>query len=483
MRQVLIKELWACTPETLARRLGVDLARASLCIETLTTRGVLKLRTDNDAREYEGGSLGVQRGMYQFVYVGLAIFEDLVIIVHPKYLKEEDATPERLRQIIRVLRKSAGSFAEIAAASEEGLKANDRLALMLTILEMYGEYGLYDNEERILKKNGGGEINWERTIAKHDAYISNGIPVYIDFETNETARQTADFITRLHRFVLTESSTFMAEHGLSELLGLDEIELSTDEREDLGDTASVLYKLDQERSVQFVTWKQQLLDLLVRYFNDDSVLVRSEEVLCLGSTSFYHAWEKACCVALGDVLNDPIDSLGIKLSPEWQARRRETLISIIPRPRWFKATADGEKECGAMATLIPDALVVRRLKGSLAFGIFDAKYYTPSFGGVACGVPGVESITKQHLYQAAYKDFILKNGIERVANVFLVPGCSDEVEMLARVEFDEVLGVEEPPLVNGITMYALPADEVWDCYLSNERFGDDAIAAMFEGCP
>ena len=479
MRQVFIKELWACTPETLARKLRVDLARASLCIETLTTRGVLRLRTSNDAREYEDGSQGVRRGMYQFVYVGLAIFEDLVIVVYPKYLKEEDVTPKRLRRIIRVLRKSAGSFAEIAAASEEGLKANDRLALMLTILEMYGEYGLYENEERTLRQNGGGEINWERTIAMHDAYISNSVPVYIDFETNEVARQTSDFMTRLHRFALTESSSFMAEHGLSELLELDEIELSVDKREDLGDAISILYKLEQERGVQFVTWKQRLLGLLIRYFDDDSVLVKSEEVLCLGSTSFYHAWEKACCVALGDVLNEPIGSLGIKLSSKWQKRRRETLMSIIPRPRWFKATVDGERECGALATLIPDALVIRKFGDMLALGIFDAKYYTPSFDNVASGVPGVESITKQHLYQAAYRGFILDNGIERVANVFLVPGRSDGIEMLGWVEFAEVLGIEEPPLVNGITMYAVPADEVWDCYLRNRRLRDESLSRMF----
>lgn len=479
MRQVLVKELWACTPETLARKLDVDLVRASLCIETLTTRGVLKLRTDNDVRGYEVDAQKVQRGMYQFVYVGLAIFEDLVIMVYPKYLKEEDVTSERLRQIIRVLRKSAGSFAEIAAAGEEGLKANDRLALMLTILEMYGEYGLYENEEHVLKQNGSGDVNWERTIAKHNAYISNGVPVYIDYETNETARQTADFITRLHRFVLTESSAFMRDSGLSDLLGLDDIELSADEREDLGDAASILYKLDQGRGVQFVTWKQQLLALLVRYFDDDSVLVKSEEVLCLGSGSFYHAWEKACCVALGDVLNEPIGALKIPLSQKWRSRKWETLLSVIPRPRWFREAVDGEVECGVLATLIPDALVVRELREELYFGIFDAKYYTPTLSSVVKGVPGVESITKQHLYQAAYRDFIMDNSISHVANVFIVPSRGDTSERLGRVEFSEVLGYEEPPLVNGVTMYALPAEKIWECYLGNKQLSDEAVSGLF----
>lgn len=479
MRQVLVKELWACTPNTLSVKLDIDIERASLCIETLITRGVLKLRTDGDLHEYEVDNQAIQRGMYQFVYVGLVVFEDIVIIVYPKYLNEADVTLVRLRQIVKVLRKNAGSFAEIAAINEEGLKANDRLALMLTLIEMYGEYGLYENEERTLRQNGSGDINWERTIAKHDPYISNGTPIYFDYETNETARQTADYITRLHRFVLTESSVFMKESGLSELLGLDDIELSTDEREDLGDAATILYKLEQERGVQFVTWKQRLLELIVRYFNDEDMLVASDEVLCLGTTSFYHTWEEACCVALGDVANKPIGGLGLTLNQAWKACQSKTLKNIIPKPIWHRRINGETRDVSASTTLIPDALVVRKLGGELCFGIFDAKYYTPLFGDIVKGAPGVESITKQHLYQSAYRDFINDNGFTRVANVFLVPSRDNTIEELGWVDFNEVLETVEEPLVNKITMYALPADLIWDCYLRNKKLDDAEILGLF----
>ena len=483
MRQVFVQELWACTPESLAEKFKLDIAEAKLCIETLTTRGVLKLRTDSRPREYEGASHKGKCGMYQFVYVGLVVFEDFAIIVYPKYLCEADVAKgqegeARLRRIIRVLRKSAGSYAEIAAASEDGLKANDRLVLTLVLLETYGEYGLYENEERVFRRCGGGDINWERTMAKHDAYMSDGVPVYLDYETNETARQSADFITRLHRFALTECSAFMKDSGLSELLGFDNIELSIDEREDLGDTGTILYKLEREKGTQFVTWKQQVLDLLTRYFDDENVSVRSEEVLCLGTTSFYHAWEKACCVALGDVAKKPIGSFGIDLKEPWKSQKGKTLLELMPRPRWFKAMDDGEKECGCESTLIPDAIVVRKLAGGWAFGIFDAKYYIPSFGASVEGAPGVESITKQHLYQVAYEGFMRGHDIKQVANVFLVPGRGENPELLGRVEFD-VLESFDAPLVNDVAMYALPADEVWECYLRGAPLDDATVCGMF----
>lgn len=481
MRRVLVKELWACTPETLAKRLSVDIAEAKICIEALATRGVLKLRTDSDTREYENGGQSVRRGMYQFVYVGLVIFNEIIIVVYPKYMTDDDATPERLRQVILALRKSAGSFAEIAAVSENGLKANDRLAIMLTLLEMYAEYGLYENDERILRLNGGGDVNWERTIAKHNACLADGVPVYFDYETNETARQTADFITRLHRFALTESSAFMKDSGLAEFLGLDDVELSTDTHEDLGDSDVIIYKLEQERSIQFVTWKQQTLELLTRYFSDGNVLARSEEALCLGTTSFYHVWEKACRVALGDVVNKPIGMLGLPLTGRWRNCRSETLMNLIPHPVWYKATAGGEVGSEASLTLIPDAIIVRKFDDEWAIGIFDAKYYMPIFGTSVKGAPGVESITKQHLYQAAYRHFIKDNHIKRIANAFLVPGNGADVVRLARVEFDDVLETFDSPLVNDIVMYSLPAEVVWECYLRNERMNDTTVLWMLEG--
>lgn len=479
MAQILIPELWACTPETLARRLGVGPERANLCIETLTTRGVLKLKTDNETREYGNGSQQAQRGMYQFVYVGLAIFEDIVFMVYPKYLKEEDVTPTRLRTTLKVLRKSAGSYADIAAITETGLRTNDRLALMLMLLEMYEEHGLYENEERVLRTNGGGDINWERTIAMHDAHLSSGVPIYLDYETNETTRKTADFITRLHRFALTESSKFMQDNALNELLSLDELELTADEREDLGDANTIAYRLERERAVQFVTWKQRVLDLLLRYFNDEEVLARSEKILCLGTTSFYHVWEEACCVALGDISRIPIRNLGIDLRGSWLRQSNKTLLELMPCPQWYKQTNEGEMPCGEASTLVPDALTLTKHEDAWSFGIFDAKYYTPTFGETVSGAPGVESITKQQLYQSAYKGFVMDNGVENVANIFVIPSRGTEIAKVGRVDFSEVMGREEPPFVDGVTMYALPAERIWECYLKNESLPGEILKPFF----
>lgn len=479
MTRILIRELWGCTPEMLARKCEIDIERAKSCITALAASGVLKLKTDNRTKEYEQGNQHVLQGMYQFVYVGIAIFEDLVLVVYPKYLEEEDVTPTLLRTVLKALRKSSKGFAESPFVDESGQMPNNRLALMLTLLEMYEEHGLYENEERILRFNGGGEINWERTIARHDAFLSSGTPIYLDFETDESSLKTADFITRLHRFVLTESSKFLQDNGLNELLGLDELELTDEEFDSLGDFDTMMYKLEQERVVQFVTWKQRVLELLMGYVNAAEILAKSEEVLCLGTTSFYHVWEEACCVALGDISRTPIKKLGIDLKGGWTQKGSKSLLELMPAPRWYRCTKEGEAQCGNAATLIPDALTLWEDGGSWLFGIFDAKYYTPTLSATVNGAPGVGDITKQQLYQSAYKKFVLENGIHRVVNIFLIPSNGNEISKVGRVEFADVMGLEVSPFVNGVTMYSLPANTVLGCYIRSEKLPDEVLVHYF----
>lgn len=465
--KVCIKELSIYSVASLASELGCDLERAKLCIEVLTSRGVLKLKNSNDLNEYDLGEDAEVKGKYQFVYVGLVLFEDLVIIVYPKYMSQAPSI-EKMRQIFSVIRKASGSLSEIAAISEEGIRSNDRLALMLTLLEMYDEYGIYSNSQREYATNGMGSIAWERTIERHDPYISNATPVYFDFETIVTYQDQSDFATRLQRSVLTIISTYLEESGLLELLALDIVELSDEDIEDFGDKSFIDYRLDQELGIQFVTWKQQLIKLLKRFVDDDEVLIQSDDVVCLGTSSFYHLWEMGCKIAFNDLLDKPLSSLGLNLNEYWKNRRQETLLSIVPRPKWYRYADDGYESCGDVATLIPDTIAFWQNEDNAdIFAIIDAKYYVPDLMGNPRGVPGVESITKQHLYQAAYKRFVLDNGFTKVVNAFVVPTEDSEPALMGKVEFPDIFEREPEPFTNEVVMWALPAEAIWDCYLKN----------------
>ena len=489
MRTVYVRERSFYTPVSLARTLRIEVDDVDRYIVLLCAHGVLRLRTGDEPKEYDPLGESAPRGTYQFVYVGLALVESACIVVYPKYLPEidplcpDDATKAAMCQVFRVLRKSGGSYASIAAATEEGMRANDRLALMLSMLELYDEYGVYSNYVRTIADNGSGNISWERTIAANLPFVRDGRPIYFDYKTVETDPDASDFVARLHRAVLTECSRFMQGSGLTQLLALDEVWLSDSAVEDFGDADFVAYRLERERAVQFVTWKQDVIDLLVRYVHDEGMAATSDAPLCLGTSSFHHVWETACKVAFGDVLSVRLDELGIELVPPFTGMAEMRLIDVIPRPEWAASGAGEERTCGEVATLIPDIVTVRGAGGFAGagggtFAILDAKYYTPLLGERVGGVPGVESVTKQFLYQAAYRDFVLAHGFSRVVNAFLVPSCGDVVEHLGRVRFPGVIAAEEPPFTNEVELYALPAGAVFDSYMGGSELDAESLAEV-----
>lgn len=485
MRTFYIRELSFHTPNSLARILHVSVDQAVRYIRLLCAHGVLKLRTNDDEKEYDALHDAAVRGSYQLVYVGLVLVDDLCIIAYPKYLPEVDAdspgesAQRAMRQIFQVLRKHGGSYSDIAAMNEEGMRANNRLALMLMLLEMYDEYGVYENYVKTLADNGSGGINWERTIASNLPFMSNGRPLYVDYKTVDSDQDAADFVMRLHRAVLTECSKFMQESGLASLLALDEVWLTDAAVEDFGDGDFLAYRLDRERAVQFVTWKQDVIDLLLRYVAEDDSTARQETPLCLGTSSFYHVWEDACKVAFDDALGKRLAELDVELAKPFEAMGDAKLIDIIPRPQWTVPRDDGEDKCGNVATLKPDTILLHHDRtGNSVFAILDAKYYTPELGASVNGVPGVESVTKQFLYQTAYRKFVLAHGYGRVVNAFLAPSAGDAIERTGRVRFPGVIADEEPPFSNVVELYELPAGMVFDAYLAGTTLNNAEILAV-----
>lgn len=488
VRQVYVKERSAFTIADFASKIGVDEERASGYIDVLASRGVLRWRFGSERDEFDSESPASFAGKYQFVYVGLVVIEDLIIVVYPKYMDSrrflgntlDDAAHKDLQQLFYVLRKSAGSYSDIVSLAEGARKFNDRIAWMLMLMEMYDEHGIYSNYVRIFKNNGTGDISWERTITARQAFIDGETPVYFDLETIASTRDDADFIMRLHKCVLTECSDYMKATGLLRLLSLDEIELSDEKLEDLGGKDYILYRLDQERGTQFVTWKQDVLDLLIHYVEGDESDVSVDEVVCLGSTAFYNVWEKACKIAFGDLLDKRLDRVGIALAGKWADLGNQTMMDIVPSPKWFRFVEGEMRGCNDVATLKPDTVAVWDCSDGKAFVILDAKYYTPRLDAIPQGVPGVEAVVKQVLYQRSYKDFVSDHGFSRVVNAFLVPCEGDGFTLLGHVDFPDIFERVQPPFVDGVDMWLLPARRIWQCYLNGKTLSESELDLLLD---
>ena len=483
MRRVFFRELKPYSLAGVAVALGCGVADALGAIEQLTLRGIVRLRDTDTQDEADVSDEDGARDdeLYQFRFVGLVAFRDWAIVVYPKYFRDREPSEGELRQLFRVLRRDA-SWSSVASLANAGELADDRRPVMLALLDLYAERGVYSNYTEGYELNGPGVINWDRTIGRHLPVLADGAPVYIDYETRKTLRDESDFVTRLHRAALTECSRELTESGVAALLSVEEVLLSDEDVDGLGDVEALVSRLERERAVQYVDWKIAVLDLLLRYLLRRESSVEIEDIRSIGATSFYHVWEDACRVAFGDLLGTRLRDLGIPLAGRWRERSSETLLQIIPRPTWERPVVGGGfTACREVDTLIPDTVTFHMgADGAQTFCIYDAKYYVPSLRGRMVGQPGLESVTKQLLYQSAYRSFVRDHRFGRVVNAFLVPSCDDNLRKIARVSFTEVMGRAEEPLGNFVDMWALPAAAVFEAYLEGKELEAECWRSIWD---
>lgn len=484
MRRVYIRERSAYTSSELADKLepkdgGSRHWDADECVAKLLKRGVLSAGSIIDDED----SSNVEYDKYQFRWVGLAVYQDLVIVVYPKYFRGKDLpTLSQMARILRVIRKAEPKGAQIGMMVDNKDRARDPLALLIALFDMYAEYGEYTNYERAIESNGTGSVSWERTIEQCQPFLDENGPIYFDLKTIETNRNDSDYVTRLHRALLTTCSRELRESGLAGLLSITPVELSDEDLDDFGDPDIIDYRLERELNVQFITWKRDLISLLRLIVMDRESGRDWNNVACLGTASYWHVWELMCKTAFGDQLGISIDRLGMRLTDAWAKRGKETLLDIIPRPQWYSTDENGnETVCGPVKTLIPDVVAVLRHDDDLCLCIYDAKYYTPALGKKVTGAPGVESITKQLLYQQAFKSFVKDQGISRVLNTFFVPTSRQGGPYhLGKVNFLGIFPHQDAPFTDNIDMWALDADALGALYLDNKQISGVTVDAIID---
>lgn len=404
--------------------------------------------------------------LYVFTYVGVIIAGSRVIKIYPKYILSENAPLSQMRQVVKVLERYSRSEEQIVNLfnGNGDNRSFNILAVILYLLGDYFDYGVYNNTEDILEINGGGAIQWGRTIDDGFAIIEDNRPYYPEFVTQRTIEDETDYFRRLHECVLTECSKQLRDAGLENLFEMEPVNLSEEQLDDFGDKDYILDRIMAELGSQFNTHRQITLKTLFAYISQDGkMLEKNQGISMYGTTAFHTVWEKVCAEVFGNRLNTPIGQIRMKVPLADRYDRKTKLINLIEKPKWFGIDTVQEPK----DTLIPDLITVTQHDGEDWFVIFDAKYYLLQLekGRSLRGNPGVGDVTKQYLYQLAYKDFVNEHEISVVKNCFLMPTESNEVIVkgTARMEMLSALGLED------IQIRQIPATELFNCYLSRKR--------------
>ena len=401
---------------------------------------------------------------YVFTFVGVITFGNRVLKCYPKYITTAEPY-EEIKQVLKVLNKYSSSEQIIKMFNGDEKKGSfNLLAVILYLMQDFYENGIYSNSEDIIEVNGEGNILWNQTISDGFAIINEDKPYYVELFTQHSIDDEYDYFTRLHKTVLTECCKQLDGTGLLGLFEFDTLDLSEETMDDFGENEYILYRIQSELNVQFNTRRQLLLKSIYAYISQQKTLTDQSCVSLFGTTSFNLVWEKVCADVFDNKLALSLGKIKLPKPLKEGYNKNYKLIDIIDKPQWIGKNEVGEPFMKESAeTLIPDLIGIY----DDTFVIFDAKYYCIQLEEkkVLRGQPGVGDVTKQYLYQLAYKNFIIDHGMTAVKNCFLMPTEKNEVVDLgyARIKMLEALGLEN------IAIRLMPAKDMFHCYLESKR--------------
>lgn len=405
---------------------------------------------------------GIDGKYYVFNFVGVIVIEGMVLKCYPKYLMKTERPTNELIQILKVLEKYNSKEQNLRMFEEYSEdQPFNHLAVLLSLMNDFYENGAYNTTQDIIESNGPGEILWDKTINETITWISDGRPYYIDLQTKRKVNDEYDYIKRLYECILTRVSKELEEADLLELFQIEEVHLNDEELSDFGDTEYILYRINNELNQQFNTRKQMLLKTMYTYVAESGSLYSEQGISLFGTNNFNLVWEKVCADIMDNQLNMRLGELKLPVPLASKYNKKERLIDLIEKPLW---SVTGKT---ARDTLIPDLISISRSSAGYDFLIFDAKYYNARLevNFEPFGQPGIESITKQYLYQLSYQGFIKEHKFAKVRNVFLMPTEENEVLDKGEVSMEmlKVLGLQN------IKVRFIPARMAYEHYLSGSK--------------
>lgn len=446
-----------------------------------------------------------EKGQYSFGYVGVLVIGDYVFRCFPKYMPDviDDELEDKFKRILKVIKKVVKETPKLDWGEEDNEDYNF-LQLAIALIEDYYAYGLYTNSREYIEEDGDGETLWDETPIYNTPIYIRGSYIYDSVLTLDVDIDEADFVQDIHKIVLSECSQKLYERDLLDIFNIAPVFLTDKKIKDIGSPKYVINRLEKELSSQYVTQKQNIIRLLIKYIASEYTSGKSGVKGYLphsyyGVELFWPVWEEVCRrVFDGDITRKIMDlpiSEDYKQTPEYQHVKNKKLAEIIEKPLWIKESTDDSgvvRELKTDAdTYKPDLICIYKSDSTAddnsmqdyVFAILDAKYYffdiipnektNPEKPDINAQFssdgnhPGLEDITKQFLYQQAYKPFVNLQGYGTFFNAFLCP-IDEETYRFGRVKFDLIQSMVSPDLKD-IYIIRINADEVYRRFLAKKK--------------
>ena len=471
MRIHILQELQPYSKTELQKIFELEDNEVVNILNSLSSLNILKTLPNNiskieleDLLEIESLDNQNLDAMYIFKYVGMLSVANICLIIYPKYInncmKDKENNYKKFKEIIAVIRKYQYREQKQRCGDKQEENNFNLLSVTLDLIEDYLENGLYWNEKYIVELNGEGEILWEKTINESIPYFINNIPIYLDTFTVNQENNEEDYFRRLHSCILVEAYNKIKDI-LSIIYNVDSLSnISFEKRKNFGNLEYIILKLNQELSTQFITKKQNTLNIIKKYLLNENNNSLSKNISYIGTTNFNLVWEDVCSVVMENCLDKTLKELCLT----YNETNNIKLIDVIEKPLWIANISQVSHR--AKKTLTPDII---RIKGN-NFEIYDAKYYKIRLdeNGVK-NQPGVTDITKQYLYELAYQNFIEQNKLNIKRNAFLMPIDEENKKFLGVASMKIFSNIENLKLKQ-IEVILVPCEKVYKEYLNKIRY-------------
>lgn len=439
MIPLIVKEEDENSKSSLMNEISCDEEKISRILDKLLNLNIVKIvRKENEK-------------YFKFTFVGIIIIENIVITSFPKYMEEYNFID--FKQVIKVIKKVKREKDEFDYENDIGDEDSlNILPTLLFLIKDYFENGIYETTQEIIEINGNNEILWEKTVNNFYPIIINNRPFYTDFYTKKRVKDLDNYFRKLHEIILTECFKQLDEVDLLDLFDFTKVILTDETLDDFNDNVeNIIEKIKIEKTNQFNTRKLKVLTAMEMYLsNKGSHFAASDCLSVYGTNSYEYIWEAVCCSVLNDMKEESLSELNlpVELNSNYRNCKDKELKKIIEKPSWY---VRDEKEPKKAKTLKPDLITINEINNKKIFFIFDAKYYNIQLEKELEleGQPGIESITKQYLYELAFKEFVELHAFDCVKNCFLFPSNSSNFENRGIVElkFLKNMGLENIQII------------------------------------
>lgn len=387
----------------------------------------------------------LKNGDYKFAFVGIIATEANFIVFLPKYLiyidpLSDGQKKDEIKLVLKILKKYSKNIVLEDGVSflsfDSSMENFSLFALVEYIINDYMEYGLYSNETTEYEYNGDGNISWENTVENELVYSSNKQYIYLNYITELTYSNDNTYISQLHKMILNKSISFMENISFLELFDFPNLNFNIDENV-LGRESFQIKKINNEMSVSFSQRKVKLLKAMKLFIESEITSLGNKNEFLYGTSYFNIVWEDICSYVIQN--------------------EKSTFIDHISKPIW--QTLDSMEDYEASKTLNPD--VLRKIDD--VFFIFDAKYYKPIFNNekLNAGHPGVEDVSKQYLYELAFKHLGYSN-----YNFLVFPLYNEITKVNGKVQFSLFDGLD----LSNIYLLQINTLEIFSLYLENCKY-------------